>query len=114
MATWVDFAALLCLALTVLGVAALSVAASTFAIVKGKVIDIGTAFIDSGEGRTQTMTVTILLENPDRVYRIDRGTAVEYAISDDDARLVQVGSELTLKISLHERKATVIDVEHVR
>ena len=38
-------------------------------------------------------------ENNDRVFRIQRGTAVEYAVFDDDTARVKTGSEIELLIS---------------
>ncbi len=108
LADWKDFTTLLCLGLIILGVAALTAAAQYVVIVKGKVTGTGTAVIDGGS--TLTRTVTVIIENDDRVYRIKRGTAVEYAISDRDASLIQIGLEVELKISSYSNKARLVRV----
>jgi len=108
---WKDFLSLFCLAMTVLAVAALVTAAQNFVIVRGRVVSTGAAVIDGEDGRIPTRTVTVVIENSDRVFRIQRGTAVEYAVSDEDAALVEIGSEVELMISSHQVKARVLSVE---
>lgn len=110
LADWKDFASLFCLALILLAVAALVTAAQNFAIVRGRVVNTGVAVIDGEDGSVPTRTVTVVIENSDRVFHIERGTAVEYAISDEDALLVQVGSEVELMVSSHKTRARVLDV----
>jgi hypothetical protein len=110
-ADWKDLAVVLCVALVVLGAGALAIAAQMSTIVKGRVVEKGTASfdLDSGE-QYSTKTISVLIENDDRVFRIESGTVVEYAVSDDDALLVQVGSEVELFVSSHSRVARVIDL----
>lgn len=108
---WKDFATILCLALTILAVAALVTAAENFVIVRGKVVGAGNAFIDSSGEKIPTRTLTVIIENSDRVFRIQAGTSVEYAISDEDASLAKVGSEVELFISSHQSKARIISIE---
>ena len=111
MLKWTDFASLFCLALTILAVAALVTAAQNFVIVRGKVISTGSALIDSTDGKVPTRTVTIIIENDDRVFRIKNGSTVEYAVSDSDAMLLRTGGEVELMLSSHQSKARVISVE---
>ena len=110
MPDWKDFASLLCLALVLLAVAALVTAAQTFAIVRGKVVTTGTAIVDSNGTRTSTRTVTVAIENADRVFHIAPGTLVEYAISDSDAGLLEVGSSVELLVTLHSNKARLVEI----
>lgn len=109
--TWKDFASLLCLALTLLAVASLVTAAQNFVIIRGKVIATGAALIDSQEGKVPTRTVTVIIENNDRVFRIQSGTTVEYAVSDSDANLIETGSEVELLLSTHSQKARVLSIK---
>ncbi|HEV8386073.1 MAG TPA: hypothetical protein VGQ03_00470, partial [Nitrososphaera sp.] len=108
---WKDFLSLFCLAMTVLAAAALVTAAQNFVIVRGMVVSTGVAVIDGEDGSIPTRTVTVVIENSDRVFRIERGTTVEYAVSDEDAGLVEIGSEVELMISSHQVKARVLSVE---
>jgi len=92
-------------------VASLVTAAQNFVIVKGKVVSTGAALIDSDGGNFETRTVTVIIENNDRVFRIQRGTAVEYAVSDNDAARVETGSEIELLISSHKSQARILNVK---
>jgi hypothetical protein len=106
---WKDFAVVLCVLLVVLGAVALAVAAQTFVIVAGKVLEKSSATVNLPDGSSHTtQTISVLIENDDRVFRIERGTVVKYAISDGDAQLLDVGSEVELLISTHSRVARVI------
>ena len=112
MPDWKDFAVILCTLLIVVGAGALAVAAQTFTIVKGKVLEKGVAEFDLGDGRSySTQTLSVLIENDDRVFRIERGTVVKYAISDSDAQLIDVGSKVKLLISSYSNMARMISVE---
>lgn len=112
MPDWKDFAVVLCVLLVVLGAGALAVAAQTFTIVRGKVLEKGTASLDLPDGSSySTQTVSVRIENDDRVFRIERGTVVKYAVSDGDAQLVDVGSEVELLISSHSSVARVIGLD---
>ena len=112
MADWKDFAVVLCALLVVVGAGALASAAHNFTIVKGKVLEKGVATIDLGGGASYvTPTVSVLLESDDRVFRIERGTVVEYAVSEGDASLVDVGSDVEMAVSSHNPLARVIGVE---
>ena len=108
MVTWRDFTSLFCLSLTILAVAALVTAAQNFVIVSARVVALGSALID---GQVPTRTVTVIIENSDRVFRIQRGTTVEYAVSDEDVRLVEIGSQVKLLISAHQDRAKLVSVE---
>ncbi|MCI0558292.1 MAG: hypothetical protein MN733_07330 [Nitrososphaera sp.] len=95
-----------------LGASALAVSAQTFSIVSGKVLETGMAPADDGGERAlSTRTITVLIENSDRVFRIEKGTPVKYAISEEDAEHAQVGSRVTLLISSYTSKARVISSE---
>ena len=110
MSDWKDFAAIICVILIVLGAAALSVAGQTSAIVKGKVLERGVARFDLGDGKSHmTQTLSVLIENDDRVFRIERGTVVKYAISDSDAERVDVGSNVKLLVSSYRNLARLLD-----
>lgn len=109
--SWKDSAVLLCLALILLAAAALATAAHGFVIIRGRVLSTGAALVDGDRGeKVPTRTVTVIIENTDRVYRIQRGTMVEYAVSDGDSARMQAGSEVELLISYHESKARLVRV----
>jgi hypothetical protein len=106
---WKDFTVVLCVILVIVGAGALAVAAQTYTIVRGKVLEKGVASLDLDAGiLLSTQTISVLIENDDRVYRIDRGSVVKYAVSDSDARQVDVGSEVELLISTYSKMARVI------
>jgi hypothetical protein len=106
---WKDFTVVLCVILVIVGAGALAVAAQTSTIVRGKVLAKGVGSLDLGTGiLLSPQTISVLIENNDRVYRIDRGSVVKYAVSDGDARLVDVGSEVELLISTYSKMARVI------
>ncbi|MEP0825661.1 MAG: hypothetical protein HRF40_09255 [Nitrososphaera sp.] len=112
MPDWTDFAALFCASLVVIGAAALADAAQNFTIVRGRVIEKGVATLDLGEGSSyNTPTVSVLLENNDRVFRIVRGMVVTYAVSEDDAQRVTVGSSVEILVSTHNHLARVVSVQ---
>jgi hypothetical protein len=107
---WRDLAIVLCLSLVVLGAFALAFAAQTFTIIKGKVLEKGTAAQGFGSKSLPTQTISVLIENDDRVFRIEHGSVVKYAISDGDAGRIFVGSEVELLISSHNSKARLISL----
>jgi hypothetical protein len=97
--------------LVVVGAAALVVASQTFTIVRGKVLEKGVATVDTGDGKPYTVsTVSVLLQNDDRVFQIERGTVVKYAISESDSTHIDIGSNVELLIT-HSPLARVIQVE---
>lgn len=109
MPDWKDFAVLLCVVLVVVGAGALAVAAQTSTIVRGKVLEKGVASLNLDDDSSySTYTISVLIENDDRVYRIERWTVVKYAVSEADAQLVDVGSEVELLVSSYSRVAKVI------
>jgi hypothetical protein len=109
---WKDFAAIFCASLVVIGAAALADAAQTFTIIRGKVLEKGVATIELGDGSSySTPTVSVLLENDDRVFRIERGTVVEYAVSEIDAQRVKVGSSVEMLVSTHSHLARVVSIQ---
>lgn len=110
MPDWKDFAVVLCALLVVVGVGALAAAAQTFTIVRGKVLEKGIATVERDSGSYNTPTLSVLLENDDRVFRIERGTVVKYAVSEDDIQLVDIGSNVELLITSHNHLARIIGV----
>jgi hypothetical protein len=105
MADWKDLAVVLCAALVVLGASALAVAANSFSIVKGKVVEKGTGIIEHGGKRALTPTISVFIENDDRVFDVRAGTIVWYPVTEADAQAIEVGSEVELFVS--SSKATV-------
>jgi hypothetical protein len=109
LADWKDFAVLFCLALVLLGAAALAVSAQSFTLVSGKVLEIGTGVIDGSDGtETSTKTITMLISNDDRVFRIESGSVVKYAISDEDAETARVGYDVRVFVSAYSNKVRLV------
>lgn len=109
MADWKDFAALFCLALVLLGAAALAVSAQSFTLVSGRILEIGTGVIDDNDGApTSTKTITMLISNDDRVFRIESGSVVKYAISDKDAETARVGYDVRVFVSAYSNKVKLL------
>ncbi len=98
-----------CLALVLLGVAALAASARTFTLVSGRILEIGTGVIDDSDGvPTSTKTITMLINNDDRVFRIESGTVVKYAISDQGAETARVGDDVRVLVSAHSNKVKLV------
>lgn len=112
MPDWKDFAAVMCALLVVVGAGALASAAQTFTIVRGKVLEKDVATVDLEDGGSYTTpAISVLLENDDRVFRIERGTVVKYAVSESDAQRVDVGSNVEMLVSNHSNLARVVGLE---
>src|SRR6185295_2389518 len=111
MADWKDLVVVLSMVLVLVGAGAMTVAAQMSVIVKGKVLEKGVATLKSEDGRSYPIhTISILLENDDRVFRIERGTVVTYAISNHDAQIIQVGSDVKLFISSYGKVGRLIEL----
>jgi hypothetical protein len=109
---WKDFTVVFCALLVVVGAGALASAAQGFTIIRGKVLEKGIATLDLGDGMSYTTpTISVLLENDDRVFRIERGTVVKYAVSEVDAQKVDVGLSVELLVSSHNHLARVIGID---
>lgn len=106
---WKDFAVLLSLALIVVGTVALVSAAHTFTIIKGKVIGKGETIVDSHGKVYTTKTISVRIENQDRVFNIQEGSVVRYAVSDDDAELVEIGSDIELFVSSYRDRVRILN-----
>ena len=112
MPDWMDLAVILCAGLVLIGAAALVVAAQTSTIVRGKVLEKGTVAFELDDGRSYAIqAISVLIENDDRVFRIESGTVVKYAISDHDAQFLDVGSDVELLISSYSKVAKVIGLD---
>jgi hypothetical protein len=109
LADWKDFTALFCLTLVLLGVAVLATSARTFTLVSGRILEIGTGIIDDSDGvPTSTKTITMLISNDDRVFRIESGSVVKYAISDQDAETARVGYDVRVLVSTYSNKVKLV------
>jgi len=96
---WKDMTVVLCAGLVVLGAVALAASAQTFSIVKGQIVEKGVGVLGLGQKRTLTNTISVLIEDDDRVFDIKHGTVVKYPVSESDARALQIGSRVELFIS---------------
>jgi len=107
-ADWLDLTVLVCMVLVVLGAASLSFTAQTFSIVKGKVVEKGIGVLEFGGKPQVTNTISVLIENDDRVFDIKRGTVVRYPVTEQDVQAVEIGSEVELFISSFKATARVL------
>ena len=71
MSDWKDFVAILCVFFIFVGAAALGIAAQTFTIVKGKVLEKGIALYAVGGKSHTVQTISVLIENEGRVFKIE-------------------------------------------
>lgn len=108
MADWRDFTVLFCMSLVVLGAIALSFSAQTFSIIKGRVVEKGVGVIESDGKPVVTNTISVLIENDDRVFDIKRGTVVKYPVSEQDVQAVEIGSEVELFVSSFKATAKLL------
>lgn len=108
MADWRDCSVLVCMFLIVLGAVSLSLSAQTFSIVKGKVVEKGIGVIESGGRAVITNTISVLIENDDRVFDIKRGTVVKYPVNEKDVQAVEIGSDVELFISSFKSTARLL------
>lgn len=107
-ADWRDLTVLVCIVLVVLGAVSLSATAQTFSIVKGKVVEKGIGVLQF-EGKPRlTNTISVLIENDDRVFDIRRGTIVKYPVTEQDIQAVEIGSEVELFVSAFKTTARVL------
>lgn len=96
------------MSLVVLGAISLSFTAQTFSIVKGRVVEKGLGVIESGGESIPTNTISVLIENDDRVFDIKRGTVVKYPVTEQDVQAVKIGSEVELFVSSFKATAKVL------
>ncbi len=105
---WKDFTVVLCAALVVLGAVALSVSAQTFSIVEGQVVEKGVGVLQFGGKPRLTNTISVFIEDDDRVFNIKRGTIVEYPVSEADAQALQVGARVELLVSSYTATVRIL------
>ena len=108
MADWRDFTVLFCMTLVVLGAVSLAFSAQTFSIVRGKVVEKGVGVLEFDGKPRLTNTISVLLENDDRVFDIKRGTVVKYPVTEQDVQAVEIGSDIELFVSAFKATARVL------
>ena len=108
MTDWRDITVVVCMSLVVLGAVSLSLAAHTFSIVKGTVVEKGIGVFQFGGESRVTHTISVFIENDDRVFDIKRGTIVQYPVTEEDAQMTEIGSEVELFISSYRNTARVL------
>lgn len=108
MADWKDFAVVLSMVLIVIGAMALAGAAQSFSVMKGKVVEKGIGVLQFGGKPKITNTVSVLIENDDRVFDIKRGTIVQYPVADKDAGSVAIGSEIEFLVSVNSAAIRIL------
>lgn len=108
MPDWKDLAIVLCAALVVLGAIALSVSAQTFSVVKGQIVEKGIGVMQLDGKPRLTNTISVLIENDDRVFNIKRGTIVQYPVSEADAQALEVGERVELFVSSYAATVRIL------
>ena len=108
MADWRDFTVLFCMTLVVLGAVSLAFSAQTFSIVRGKVVEKGVGVLEFDGKPRLTNTISVLIENDDRVFDIKRGTVVKYPVTEQDVQAVDIGSDVELFVSAFKSTARVL------
>jgi len=106
---WRDLTVVLCMSLIVLGAVALAVSAQTFSIVRGKVVEKGIGVLEFEDKPGLTNTVSVLIEGDDRVFGIKRGTVVQYPVTEQDSRLVEVGASIEFLVSSYSRTIRILE-----
>jgi hypothetical protein len=109
MQDWKDLAVVLCSALIVLGATALAVSAQNFSVIRGQVLEKGIGVLKFEDKQRLTNTITVLIEDDDRVFDIKRGTAVQYPVSEHDAQGIAVGSRVKLMVSSYNPNVRILD-----
>jgi hypothetical protein len=105
---WKDLTVVLCAGLIVLGAVALATSAQSSAIVKGQIVEKGIGVLRFGEKRNLTNTISVLIEDDDRVFDIKRGTVVKYPVSERDAKDLQIGSRVEMLISSYSPTVRIL------
>ena len=109
LADWKDLTVLLCMTLVVLGAIALAVSAQSFSIVRGKVVEKGIGLVQHEGTPRLTNTISVLIENDDRVFDIRRGTVVQYSVAERDSEAIAVGSEVELMVLTYQSNVRILD-----
>ncbi|MEO9362941.1 MAG: hypothetical protein ABI348_03475 [Nitrososphaera sp.] len=108
MPDWKDLTVVLCAGFIVLGAVALAASAQTFSIVKGQIVEKGVGVLGLGQKRTLTNTISVLIEDDDRVFDVKRGTVVKYPVSESDVQSLQIGSRVELFISSYSSAVQIL------
>jgi hypothetical protein len=105
---WRDLTILLCAGLVVLGAIALATAAQTFSLVEGRIVEKGVGLLKFGNKTRITNTISVLIENDDRVFAVKRGTIVKYPVSDNDAKEIEIGSRVHMYVSSYNPTVQIL------
>ena len=109
MPDWKDVVVLLSVALLVLGAVALAVSAQTFSVMRGKIVEKGVGVLEFGGKPRLTNTISVLIENDDRVFGIKRGTVVQYPVTERDVQAAEVGKEVEFLVTAHTATVKIIN-----
>ncbi len=108
MPDWRDLTILLCAGLVILGAIALATAAQTFSLVEGRIVEKGVGLLKFGNKTRLTNTISVLIENDDRVFAVKRGTIVKYPVSDNDAKEIEIGSRVHMYVSSYNPTVQIL------
>jgi hypothetical protein len=108
MSDWKDMAVILSVALIVLGAVALAVSAQTFSVMRGKIVEKGVGVLEFGGKPRLTNTISVLIENDDRVFDIKRGTVVQYPVTERDVQAAEVGQEIEFLVSSYSATVRIL------
>ncbi|MEO9296094.1 MAG: hypothetical protein ABI347_10930 [Nitrososphaera sp.] len=108
MPDWKDVTIILSVALIVLGAVALAVSAQTFSVVRGKIVEKGVGVLEFGGKPRLTNTISVLIENDDRVFDIKRGTVVQYPVTERDVQAAEVGQKIEFLVSSYSATVRIL------
>jgi hypothetical protein len=108
MPDWKDLTVLLCAGLVVLGAIALAAAAQSFTLVEGRIVEKGVGVLKFGDKTRLTNTISVLIENDDRVFAVKRGTVVKYPVSEHDAKDIEIGSRVQMFVSSYNPNVQIL------
>lgn len=107
-ADWKDAAVVLSMVLVVLGAIALAVSAQSFSIMRGKIVEKGIGVLQFEDKPRLTNTISVLIENDDRVFDIKRGTIVQYPVTEKDIQAVEVGARIEFLVSSYSATVRIL------
>jgi hypothetical protein len=108
MPDWKDAAVILSVFLIVLGAIALAVSAQTFSVMRGKIVEKGVGVLEFGGKPRLTNTISVLIENDDRVFGIKRGTIVQYPVTEQDVQSAEVGKRVEFLVTAHTATVKIL------
>jgi len=89
----------------------MATSAQSFALVKGQVLEKGIGLLKIGDKKRLANTISVLIEDNDRVFDIKRGTVVKYPVSERDANDLKVGSTVVMFVSSYGSYVQILSMK---